>query len=514
MSISILDLSSSDDTNNTNDTDNAYDTDDSDDTNNSTNTDDTNNTDNDNIITIIPPFQNHLLMKLDLPTDILKYIGKFLFVDITCYKIHNTYANLFMVNEQHNMINNLTYINKYAKQYAYSFEEFHARDNWYYYESFGHIIIKFLYGFSNSPQNNQILIEFMQNICINCDNAYLLIVDHIDPSLCNKIIWYPLSILEILFFVVFTPSFLQEILDDEFANLHKYMLRDLNNEFNNNFNTKRIEQFKQFKQYTKADCFNTDHFLEFLKNVILDRQYKIVLDYYDDRYSGKRYTLIIKCDDNISDTCTQLKYVCPFFEILLALRFWNDDKLYIYIQNMIDKIDESKNNIVDINADNYVNINHLRDFRKKFVDALRIIISDNGFLLLDVLTGSENFIHNLGDMLASAFASQNIMTLKKYYTNTKNCKNISKFMTSSVFLFELVKRRQFRTIKYLFNVCNKKAMIASYINNKNQNLLEFACESRGLNQNIISMFLESGLFESKHLNIRNRKVKKLKKVTY
>lgn len=126
-----------------------------------------------------------------------------------------------------------------------------------------------------------------------------------------------------------------------------------------------------------------------------------------------------------------------------------------------------------------------------------------GDLLFDAMRGNNNMIRYYENPITKVLVEQDLKLIKNLVKN----KNIKTFLVSANFQFKLVTRRKFKIVKWFFS--SYKNEMKNLRNNRKENLLKVACKSRGLNQNIINLFLVSGLFGLSNVKFNNRKVKKI-----
>lgn len=422
-------------------------------------------------ILITLSFYKNTLNKLSLPKDILNYIEKYLQTKIKYERIVKTFMDIYTPNSPNDTMTNIKYITKYFANYTYNFCKYSYREYWHVQHTFGNLLIRLLYsnlftlpkdeakiGIAKPlecKKNNSVIVDFLQNI-IQQNPEKCLVEESIDVSLNYKTIHiYPYLCeefrngLEILFGIVFIPEL---------------FLNSLKLDFN-------------------KDMFEQQYYLQLLKNVLLDRKYTFVV-------KGSDYS---ECWSDWLVICDNPRFVVSLYKIIITLCFWKDETLYPHIDKFIKSAKWSYKK------------NPFTNSEKAIKHIIRLIINFEGYLILKILLESWHFVHLFGDLIANSLVELDLKKLK----NIDEKSIITKFLKSSVFMFKLVEHRKFKQTKYLFK--KYKNNMKNLRNNKGQNLLEVACESYGLNQNIIEMFLNSKIFDQskKKLEIRNRKVNKL-----
>lgn len=450
-------------------------------------------------LTITLPFHKYLLYKINLPTDILKYIEKFLNVFMERQKLRN------MLNELYNntyptphIITNLNYIKKYEPDYKNYFGEFDYRDtcgySWNEQRTLCDLFLKLFYINIASPlQTHQSIIDFLRSVILNSMYGMRKLVDdeiELTYVKCHNVLTFihcnilcydtkhyreTTNLLDSLFCIVFTP---------------KYFIEDVGRDL--------IGYRKPFDDEVKK--INIIPYMIFLKEVLLDRNYEIVVlnrdpINYDSGSNYGNYWRYYSTIDVLEIRCSEPKYEAPFFEILRLLRMWRDRSLYHHIANIMSKINNNGLTKESLCA------HHL----KKIKYIIKTIVNDYGYLLLDAMLTSKTIVILYSEIITEVLADIDLRNIKDLCTSSYE--NIKKLLISSDFMFVLVKKRKFKTVKFLFST--HKTQMAKFRNDKEQNLLEVACESKGLNQNIINLFLRSRLFISKNLVIKNKKVRSM-----
>lgn len=422
---------------------------------------------------ITPPLYKYLLYKLTdfLPEDILKYIEDFLQVSITTDKIYSTIGTFYHNNDIDIVSKNLSYIKKYARNFTFIFDEYSPWAYWHdslEQATFGNLTMRL---FRTDLQHHQtctsLIIDFIRNIIFNTNGIECLVNKEILLTYGRD--YYDVStILDSLFGIVFSPD-----------------------HFINELERTTIWNVNYRHKYDDEVTHDFDHYLDLLKDVLFDREYEIVI------ISDELYT----STGGIKLVCHELKYETSLFNIFSLLCHWKTESLYPYIANMMTKLRYDKN-LIDNNENKRRHKMSLSPHCHRIKYLITLAIHDNGNLLLDALFSSEVFLKYYGNMITDILKKLDLKTIK----NMSRYKNIQKFLTSSCSMFKLVECRKYKSVRYFFNKYKKK--MSEFRNNKGHSLLEVACESRGLNQNIIHMFVNSGLFNyAKPLMIKNKKVR-------
>lgn len=136
-----------------------------------------------------------------------------------------------------------------------------------------------------------------------------------------------------------------------------------------------------------------------------------------------------------------------------------------------------------------------------FGNTIEILIKKSTSINIEIL---EFLLSN--DTILNKFYANIANSLKKI-SDVKQVKllwkiiNIRKILFTSDFLFEQIRKRNYKIIKFLWSKNKKKI---SKLRNKNKNILEYACGIFGLVHNIVLLFWSSKYFSSMPL-IRNTK---------
>jgi hypothetical protein len=411
---------------------------------------------------ITPPMQKNLLYKLNLPIDILIYVEEYLVTEITRNKIERVFWQTYNIKNESNdnvkkVLNAFKYIKKYGNNIEINFDEFNEfvpefdpiND-----KTFGNFFITFFYNYLNCPKEaHEEFINFIEHNIIMIKGIDFLSDQKMLLAEIDVRFYHVYSFIDILFGIVFSPEYL----------INKIKIN--------------IERNKTFVHdlITKNQHNNTKQYFNLLNNLVFSRVHEVFIDEDNSWYINVKYDNDIVCTWKIDS-------------ILDILCYWKDNSLYSYISNIMKKI---KNN------------SELKEYKNKYL--FRQILNNNGYLLLDaLLCGSEDIIAYYEKSIIKIIVENNDTELFKKLIKYKN---IKKFLLSPIFQFKLITIRKFKIVKWFFK--KYKNIMKILRNDKGENLLEVACMSRGLNQNIIKLFLDSGLFTLNDVRFRNRKVKKL-----
>jgi hypothetical protein len=415
---------------------------------------------------IIPSIYEKYLNLLKLPQDILRHIGEFLKVRITRKTIERIYTDLYDDSKLHLLESNIGFINKYAPHYKYKFDFFTCWRFWYDEKRFGNLFLRLFYINAHNTKNNSLITTFITNI-INAQD-YLILHGDVEFWGCpyaftDKRKELIASLLECLFCIIFTPKYFYDQIE--------LVLKE-----------SRVEIFKYKSQMIKEqDTINTLPYLNLLKYLLLNGSHEVIIE----PDLSESYIRFEREDEK--------GYRIQLTDIFDILWKWDDETLIPYVSRIISKIKYDENDVDDC-------------AHKRAIYYFYNIFNDRGYLLLNTLFGNSLFVKYFMSAIAislSRLILNKIMEAEKY-------KNICKVLESPNVLAVSIEKRNFKLTKYLFNKHKKKnkKRYASFRNKNNEDLLEIACNSRGLNQNIISLLLDSKLFNSK-LKIKNRKVKKI-----
>jgi hypothetical protein len=409
---------------------------------------------------VVPKYQKILLDRLDLPVDILDIIEEMLKIRLTKKKIDSMFEKMYNYTYDgvDNMVCGLNFLNIYAHDaiHPYGYERIGMNSREFYYvNSFGHLLAKFFYT-NDNPNNNNIMIRFMRNELIDKKNINLLTqrIEFYEHRGC----WsrsYAYSALDLLLFIVFAPNRAWTLIASNLSN--------------------RMKPHSAEIKYTHT----TESYLDFLKEILFDRDCQFVVDEY-------QYVQI--CVNLLNGQ----KYHFAPISLNNPLYYCENCMMLPYIENMFGRIRP---------AEQKTSENKIKIFRTdKYV--IREIFEKKCYLLLDIYLGNQCIIDNYGAHFANFFAGHKPKEVVQFMPY----KNIYAFLISPIQTFRLVERRNFKLVKFLFS--KHKKLMSGYVNRTGENLLEVACGSHGLNQNIIQLFIRSGLFCTKKIVVLNRKVRR------
>jgi hypothetical protein len=437
-------------------------------------------------LTVQPIYRKRIIHKINLPADILRYnIEPYLMVRISNDKIKEMFKSLYDDNLK-TVLFGLNFFNTYFDNLQLPYNTYRHRDCWYTAKTLGLLLMRAYY-MNNMDHITLAIVEFMRNELFKKKNIRYLVDCTIELDCWDRIPQYLImknglfgddrptyynlyNILEAMFCIVFTPDVLMDRLSHEFGRSAQPIVRH------------------------QDVGRSTDHYLDFLKEILFDTNYQIVYRIRD--YDTPTLQIVSK----------DLNYEYSFFEILNVLCYWKDKSV-----DLVQLVDQMMGRIeYDASFANYEIYppNHRNRLRgiPEVKKIIRKSLAEKGYLLLERIIGCEIFMRYYDQTIARIFAELKPSEIDAF----DEYKNIFTFLRSSVFMFCLVECRKFKLFRFLFNQNkrNKKKM-ALYKNKDGHNLLEVASATYGLNQNIISLMVNSKLFSTKNLKIQNRKVKLL-----